>query len=205
MSLESFKSQVRSDEKSAVDVSTEDFDWHLSLDGYWSNIDERFFGEDTPNEPPLMAVPEKLAADMTHIEDSEYAKEIAEQLDFNTPSRYGSVVRVTFNDFSTWHWPVLERDGYNSELEHFAEEYIPQIIQWEAIVAGDNPQRALQEWAGEQEDPDYSWVDDISETSMDDDTRRYFNDNADWLEELSRNVDSVDVDIDTDDNWEDDW
>lgn len=217
MSLDSFKAQtneqggVNDNSSNTVDkVSIEDYDWHISMDEYWDDVDERFYGGDTPNEPPLMNVPEKLAADMEYVDDPHYASTIAEQLDFNSPERYGAVITVIFNDFSTWKWPILVGDReLTSEVEHFIEKYIPEIIEWEAIVAGEDPDKALKEWYGERQDDDMSWMEEVSNTSMSDEVRKVFNEEVEWLPHINRTVETNtgmdSVDIDSDDDWTDDW
>lgn len=191
-------------------INHTDISWHISLDGYWDDVDERFYGENTPNEPPLMYVPEKLAANMDYKDDPHLATKVASQLDFNTPERYEAVVTVIFNDFSTWNWPILEGGRkLTSEVTHFIDEYMPQIVQWRAIVAGESPEEALEEWEGRTDNPDFSWMDDMMNTRLSEEDRKYLNDNADWLEHKSRVVgstpDTSNIEIDSGDDWEDDW
>lgn len=214
MSLDQFKASTQikggADESSDNDneqLGPRDINWHISLDGYWDDVDKRFYGEDTPNEPPLMNVPEKLAADMDYCDDSDLATEIASQLDFNTPERYEAVITVTFNDFSTWNWPILNGGRkLTSEVIHFIDKYMPQIVKWEAILAGDDPIQAVKEWKGENDPADFSWMDDISNTKLSEPDRKYLNENADWLEHKSRRVDATpDIDVDSGDDWADDW
>lgn len=217
MSLDSFKStsedvggETNLDNTSPTDVSADDVDWHISLDGYWDDVDERFYGEDTPNEPPLMNVPEKLAADMEHIGDEGYASEVADQLEMMVPSEYKSVIRITFNDFSTWNWPLKNTtDEFTDEVKHFIDRYFPEIIQWDAIVRGDDPEEELDNWLNQFDDPDYSWQQDVDNTEMDRKTRVWFNQNASWLPELRKKIKSeandVDIEQESGDEWMDDW
>lgn len=217
MSLDSFKAQnneqggANDNTGNTVDkVSIEEYDWHISMDKYWNDVDERFYGQGTPNEPPLMNVPEKLAADMEYVDDPHLASSVADQLDFNSPERYEAVITVIFNDFSTWKWPLLKGDKeLTSEVEHFIDKYIPEIIRWEAIVAGEDPDEAIKEWTGEDEGDDMSWMEDIGNTSMSDDMRKMFNEEADWLPHINRTVETnsevEDVEIDSDGDWTDDW
>jgi len=205
MSMDSVKSQYQSDEKTDVDASVDDITWKIKSGGYFESVDDRFYGEDTPNKPPLMPVPDKLAADMDYIQDSGYAMEVATQLDFNTPSRYNSVVRILFNDFSTWNWPILDEcDGISSELDHFVNKYIPQIIQWEAIVAGEDPNDAVDEWAKDTT-LDETWMKDVGNTHLTEDQRKFFNDKVEWMEYISKDVESSEVSVKADGDWTDDW
>lgn len=217
MSLDSFKSenfQTLNEESKSCDtessVDIDDFDWHLSIDGYWDSVDDRFFGSDSPNEPPLMNVPEKLAADVSYIDDSEYATEVATQLSMNSPQRYEAVMRITFNDFSVWNWPLIEGNReYNSQIEHFIDKFMPQILKWEAIVRGDDPTKAVDKWIADDDDSDYSWVEDIDNTDISESLREYFNDEVDWMPHISRVIEtSTTSDNDNssfDDSWTDDW
>lgn len=205
MSLDSFKTEIKP-KKESTNMSVDDLDWHISSDGYWDEHDSRFFGEDKPNDPPLMNVPEKLAADMDYIEDPQTVLDIAESLEMRSPDRYDAAIRVIFNDFSTWHWPILKGDReLTNEVMHFIDEYMPQIVQWRAIVAGEDPKQALDEWNDVVEEKDYSWMDEIDNTELSEDDRQYLNDNASWLEHISRKVDAPDIDIEDDSDWADDW
>jgi len=173
------------------------------------NVDEncydaRFYGDGTPNDPPLINVPKKLATDMHYKDDPQLATDVASQLDFNTPSRYEAVITVEFNDYSTWNWPILVGNReLTTEVEHFIDKYLPQIIKWDAIVEGKDPQKELKKWR-DGDEVDYSWAEDVANTEISEDTRKYFNDNASWLPHIDREL-SGSIDIETEGDWKDDW
>jgi len=50
-------------------------------------------------------------------------------------------------------------------------------------------------------------MDDVEDTEMSNDTRRWLNNNADWIRTIHKRVEpDSDVDIDTEDmSWEDNW
>jgi hypothetical protein len=190
----------------ASDMEVDHINWHVSLNGYWDNIDERFYGEDTPNDPPIINVPEKLAADIEYINSPLKASIIAEKLDMDKCISYNSAVKIRFNDFSTWHWPMKSCDReFTYQLKGFIDRWFPDIIQWHAIVRGDDPKEALERWYDEIEPSTPDWIEEFEDTDMDEETRQYLNDNADWLPEISRTVEGKGVDSSSDISIEEDW
>lgn len=193
-----------------------DCSWHIDPDGYWDSVDERFFGDDKPHDPPLMAVPERLAAEIEVVEDEEFAAEIASMWSFGDAEKHTEVIEVIFNDLSVWRMPAKPLDKDNLGIrEHIVEQYVPETIKWEAIIEGENPHDALEEWEEnggvEEKDPeDYfpDWFSDLDDTELSEEDRQWFNRNADWLERIDREVDAgsrdVDVEVESDYGWMED-
>lgn len=215
MSLDSFKQDEGGDVDKAVSSTLDDSiddnsDWQFSAYGYYDDVDERFYGDGIPNQPPMMSVPEKLAADMEYIEDSKFAKEIAESIPYADYFNQDAVIKIVFNDLSTWHWPIksIGNGGFN-DVEHFVQTYIPEIIQWDAILHGDDPTKRLADWYDEGEQEGVNWSKLMEDVDMSEDKRKWFNNNADWLDKISKKVKKIDsgdeLELDEDDDWIDDW
>jgi len=190
--------------------NSDDKDWHVSTEKYWSHIDKRFYGPGTPNETPLIDVPAKLAADMEYIDDAELATQVASLLNFSNSESYEAVIRIKFNDFSTWNWPLLVGNReFTDEVKHFIDRYFPEILKWDAIVAGEDPQRAVEEWKDPNAGDNYSWTDDVDQTDMSEETRKYFNENKEWMPEIRKTikneVSASDVNVSEDEDWMEDW
>lgn len=210
MSIESSTEQPDAEATESDDSYSFDCNWHISLDGYWEDVDPSYFGDDTPNEPPIMAVPEKLAADMEVIEDEELIQELVDWMYSDGQEKYSEVLKVTFNDFSTWHIPLRPWDKDYARIRMGAvERYVPEIIKWEAIVKGKNPKKALQEFDAPWEYTEPEWVSDFEHWEMKEDTRKWFNENADWLPYIDKTIksdgDEVEVELAEDEDWTDDW
>lgn len=215
MSLDSYKDKIGSADygsDSQVDSDTESIDWdcnwHIDFDGYFDNVDERFFGEDKPHEPPLMEVPERLAAEIDIVENSDFASTVAAQWGFNDNDSYAEVVEVLFNDLSVWRVPVKSWDkDYLNMRDEIVEKYVPQVIKWEAILNGDDPSKALNEWYNDGEPKEPQWVNEIQDTELDEEDRKWLNKNADWLGRIDRKAQSddrnVDVEVEEDYGWMD--
>jgi len=184
--------------------------WHISLDGYWEDVDPEYYGDYTPNSPPLMAVPEKLAADMEIIEDDKLIQQLSDWIYEDDNSIYSEVLRLTFNDFSTWHIPLRPWDkDYARIREGAVEKYVPEIVKWEAIVRGENPKEALEQCDFPWEDTKPDWFDDFEHFEFDKETRKWYNENVDWLAYIDKTIKSDNANVDIyagdNDNWEDDW
>lgn len=210
MSLQSFAGQYDSNDGESEGPYNFDCEWHISLDGYWSDIDPFYFGEHTPNQPPLMAVPEKLAADIDILQDETMIRALSEWLYSDDPGVYSEVIKITFNDFSTWHIPVQPwSEDHACVRMSTVEKYVPEIIKWEAIVHGKDPERVLESTELPWDDTEPEWFDDFEHRKMNENTRQWFNDNADWLpyidETIKSDSEEVDMELDKDDDWTDDW
>jgi len=215
MSLDQFRTTTESSSTTSdtesdnnEDSYTWDCNWHVDLQGYWKDVDGRFYSEDTPNEPPLMAVPEKLAAEIHIIDDSEIVQDVAEWWFPEAADEYTEAAKVVFNDFSTWHLPLKPWDkDYENSREHIIKTYVPEVIRWNAILEGENPDKAIEDWNKPWEIDDPDWFDDIEKTEMSEEFRKWCNKNADWLPHIDKKIKSTDeIELDVeDDNWEDDW
>lgn len=185
--------------------------WHFEPGGYWDNVDEKFFGEDTPNQPPLMAVPEKLAAELHIIDDPDFVEEVGEWWSEREADSYTEVMKIVFNDLSVWHIPLKPWDkDYARVREHHIKQYLPEVIRWQAILDGEDPDQAVKEWEKPWAEWTPKWFSDVGDTEMSESTRKWFNNNARWMPHIDRKVESmgdeVEVELeDEDDDWADDW
>lgn len=174
---------------------------------FWQDTDTRFYGEDTPNDFPIIAVNELLAARIEIVEDEEWAKEVAQFWNISESRNITELVRITFNDLRTWHWPLRPWDKDPTKTrQHIVEKYVPQVIRWEAILEGEDPKEAVSEWENRHEDNSVDFAEIMDETDMSDEDRKWFNKNADWMPLLKRKVeknDDVDINVAEDDSWMD--
>jgi len=174
---------------------------------FWHDTDTRFYGEGTPNDFPIIAVSELLAARMEIIEDKEWAHKIAQFWNIEDTENISELMKITFNDLRTWHWPLRPWDKDPTKTrQHLVEKYVPEVIRWEAIMEGEDPDEAVLEWENRYEDDSVDFIQLIEETDVSDEDRKWFNNNADWMPLLKRKVeknDDVDIDIAEDDSWMD--
>lgn len=174
---------------------------------FWQHTDTRFYGEGTPNDFPIIAVSELLAARIEIIEDEDWAKEVAQFWHISETENITELVKVTFNDLRTWHWPLRPWDKDPTKTrQHIVEKYVPQVIRWEAILEGEDPDEAVSNWENRHEDDTVDFVEIMDETEMSDEDRKWFNKNADWMPLLKRKVEKnedVDIDVAEDDSWMD--
>ena len=190
------------------------YNWHkehtLSPKGYTSDVDERFFGPDTPNKPPAIDVEIKLATNIQITDDDGLVSSVAEFWIPEEPDRYTEVAKVAFNDLSVWHIPLppWEKDHSNFRMM-LVDEFIPDIVQWKALNQGQSPSERLESWKKWLESDDYTWEDEVSDTEMSDSDRQWFNENLDNIKHLDRQVDSScdysNIEIDDIDSWENGW
>lgn len=209
-SIDGDKSDATSDSgNSDEDSYTWDCNWHIDPDGYWDDVDERFFGDGTPNQPPLMEVPEKMAAELHIIDDEDVVQSAAELMFPNHSDEYTQVLRVVYNDLSTWHVPIKDWDD-DSEMimETIVQKYVPEVIKWEAIINGENPQDKLEEWDKPWEFDEPEWWSDMDHTGISEETRKWLNNSVPGVEYVDRKIESskqeVDLEVE-DDDWTDDW
>lgn len=206
MSLDSYAEPVESETDESDDSYTFDCNWHISLDGYWDEVDPKYFGANTPNEPPLMAVPEKLAADMEIIQSDDIIQQLSNWIYNDDASIYTEVLKITFNDFSTWHIPLRPWDkDYARTRANSVKRYMPQIIEWNAIIQGNNPEQALEQFDPPWESNNPEWFDDFQHYEMDEETRKWYNENVDWLAHIDKTIKSDNENIDIDEGENDDW
>lgn len=184
---------------------------NIEPQGFSTNIGEKFFGDDSPNKTPVVDVDVKLAADIIISDNPELVKEVAEYWFPEDTDRFKSVAKVVFNDGSVWHIPLPD---WNKDYEGFrvdlVERFIPDVVQWKALVRGDDPSEALSRFREELNvEHDTSWEKELDDTEYTDEQRKWFNDNLDHVDYLQRTVestsDSDNLDIGSDSNWEDDW
>lgn len=213
MSLDSFsgdnfESNIDAEEDSSDELNAWDFNWHISRNGYWETVDEKFYTDELPNEPPLMAVPEKLAADMEIIEDPEIVNQVAKYWFPKCEDEYEQVMKITFNDFSVWHEPLLpwEKD-YTRARQHLVERYLPEIVKWKAIIECRDVSEALRELKESWEEDEPKWFSDIDKTELSNSARLWLNENASWLPHIDKVIETeeIDLELDEDDDWTDDW
>lgn len=185
-------------------------DLHVKPEGFSKNPDGRFYGENSPNDPPAIDVDVKMASDIVLEDNSEKAEEAAELIGFDKPSSYDEVAVVAFNDGSTWHLPIKDWSNDHASMRlMLVDEFIRDIIQWKAVINGEDPLERLSKWESNNNQDNYDWVEDVEDTEMSEEQRKWFNNNAEWVDHLDRVVesdnDSVDMDADDDYSWENDW
>lgn len=184
--------------------------WDIEPHGFSADASEPFCSEDTPHKPPLYNVELKLAADIEIINDIGLVNEVAEHWFPSQVNRFTQAAAVVFNDASVWYLPLAtwEKD-YEGIRTHLVNSFIPDIVQWKAIVDGRDPSEALEQYRDWNSIDEKEWVDDVDDTDMPEDYRQWFNDNVDWVGHISREIesssDNVDLDVDEDDSWTDDW
>lgn len=209
MSLDQFKSVSLEDHLTTSEDTSWDLNWHIKEEGYWDSIGSRFFDEDSPNKPPLMEVPEKLAADLEISDDPELVEEVASYWFPGREDDYVEVVKITYNDFSVWYWPLRPWDeDYENMRDTIVKRYYPQVIKWRAIVRGDDPSKALREMDKPWEEDEPKWFSDVDKTGLSEETRKWLNKNKDWIQHIDREINSREEEIDLgveDEDWTDDW
>ena len=197
---------------SAEDNKHEKWYNHFNVDpvGLPSSVDLSYFGDDSPHQPPIFDVDVKMAADVEIVEDQDIVRNVAEWWFGKHESRYTKVVKVIFNDISVWYYPLGE-DGkdYENIITHVVDRYLPDIVQWKAVVDGDDPREALEEFRRETTEEEPDWVEDLEDTGMSDEYREWFNENLDTIDHIDREVKSrsetEDIDIEVEGDWTDDW
>lgn len=208
MSLQNFNSDEPTDTHLSSDKTSKGDSWYIRPDKYIDSGDT-FFSDDSPNRRAAMRVPNRLAVDLKLIEDEDRVKSIAEWWDDSNPSQYNQVIKVVFNDFSTWHIPLRPwNKDYANIRGYVVERYLPEIIEFKAIINEEDPEQRVEEWIEQIEESEPKWFADVEDTEITEEQRKYFNKNADWLPHIDRTVgsSSEDVDLDLDDeSWTDDW
>lgn len=185
-------------------------EWDIEPQGFSSDVNMDFFDEQSPHKPPVFDVEVKMAADIKITDDGELVDEVVGYWFPEGNDRYEYVAKVVFNDASVWCLPLAswEKD-YERTRCRLVEDYIPDVIQWKAIVDGRDPSQALSSFREEYESDDSSWVDDIEEAEMTEEQREWFNRHADWVNHIDRTVESsdndVNISIEDDTGWEEDW
>lgn len=184
--------------------------WYDSYDiepkGFPSTVDRDFFGDDSPHKPPAIEVDVKMAADIHITDDQELVENVTEYWFGEYSERFIEVAKVVFNDGSVWCLPLADWDrDYTNTRIHIIEEYIPDVIQWKAITEDRDPSEALEEFRNLTSDGDYSWTEDVDNTEMTDEQRRWFNNNLEHIEHIDRKVKSKGIDVeitqDVDTSW----
>lgn len=170
---------------------------------------KQMFGDSTVNKEPTKEVNEKLAVDINIIKDDELVEQVAEMWTPKVKDKMEEAIQIVFNDGSTWHWPLRPWDKDAAKVrQHFIERYMPQVIRWEAMQNGEDPEEALKESMFYVDTSEPEWVDRIEDTETSEESREWFNNNADYLPDLMKTVSSsandVDLDVDNDD-WTEDW
>lgn len=195
-------------------MTEDDYKWHEEYDiepqGFSSEVDMDFFGDDSPHKPPVFDVDVKMAADIEITDDGELVDEVRQYWFPEGHQRYEYVAKIVFNDASVWYMPLA---SWEKDYERFrcslVEDYIPDVIQWQAIVDGRDPSKALSRFRERYQTEDDDWVDDIEDAEMTEEQRQWFNRYANWVDHIDRTVESGDneVNISTEDDtsWEEDW
>lgn len=205
MSVETATSVNTNNESSTHESWTEK--WDIEPHGFVNDVDERFFNEDAPHKPPLIDVELKLAADVQIRDDNELVQSVADYWFPHDSERHTEVAEIVFNDISVWYLPLApwEKD-YESTRIKIVDDFIPDIVQWKAITENENPKEALEEWKEwDKDDDEYEWVELMSETEMEGEIRKWFNEHADWLPYIAKKVKSQANDVEFDDSGDLDW
>jgi hypothetical protein len=131
--------------------STDSFSWLSKHDinkSACSSYDkEPFVSDDTPHEPPLYNVDFKIASDIEIIDNDRLTNKVVEYWFPEERDRLNKVVAVFFNDASAWYLPVADWDkDYEGIRTHVVQKFVPEVVQWKAIVRGDNPAEALKRY-----------------------------------------------------------
>lgn len=186
--------------------------WYDSYDiepkGFSSSVDSDYFDDDSPHKPPAIDVDVKMAADVHISDDPKLVKEVTEYWFGEHDDRYIEVAKVVFNDGSVWCLPLADWDkDYTNTRIHIVDEYIPDVVQWKAITEGRDPSEALENFRDQTSEDDEQWVEDVGNTDMTEEQRRWFNNTLDHVNHIDRKVETKDVDVkvteDIDTSWTD--
>lgn len=184
--------------------------YEIDSSSFSSTEGDAFHDESTPHEPPLYDVQLKLASDIEIIHDEELVDEVVNYWFPSESDRLDRVIAVFFNDASVWYLPTAswEKD-YEGTRQHVVETFVPDVVQWKALVEGRDPSEALSRYRKNKEIDDPEWEDEVGNTSMSEEHRKWFNSNVDWMPHIDREVKSrhksVDLSVENDDSWADDW
>lgn len=202
MSLEEFGYEDVSEDSEESNNSFERPEWQQK--GRY-----RFVGEGTVNDPPSKEVDNKQVIDVNILDDDELVQEAAEMWTPEEEHKMVEVIQLVFNDGSTWHWPLREWDNDPAHTrQHFVEQYVPEVIRWQAKQNGEDPDEAIKESLFHTETSEPDWVERVTDTGLSEESRKWFNKNADYLPDLLKQVSSSadTVDLDTEDtDWTEDW
>jgi hypothetical protein len=191
--------------------STVHKNWHIRIDGFWENVDSRFYNDELPNQPPLLSVNERLAAEIKILDEDDIVSKVSEFFFPESPDRYTEVARVLFNDLSTWHIPLPPWDkDYEKQRVRIVDRYIPEIIKWSCIIYKKDYQTEIEKWEDEISDQEkYEWMDRINDTEFTEEDIKWLNENMKWVETQHKVVksdnDNVELNIGKENSWEDDW
>ena len=185
-------------------------EYQITPRGFSPDSSLECFGEDTPHKPPMIDVDVKLAADIHIISDEEFAKEVAQWWFPGYTERYVEVAAVIFNDASVWYLPL---STWDDDLEktrlRLVDEFVPDVIQWKAILNGKNPRKALREWEDKQEPDVYEWEERMDETTISEENRKWFNQHLDHTTHIDREIKSQtneqELEVEDDMDWTEDW
>jgi len=185
-------------------------EYNIRPRGYSTEVDEEYFGEDTPHKPPVLDVDLKLAADIEIVDDDELVEEVAEYWFPSEKSRYNKAAAIIFNDVSVWYLPLANWDeDYEHTRVKIIDDFIEDIIQWRAIVDGRSPEKALEDWRDWKEPNVKQWVKELDDTELSEEYRNWFNNNVDWVSHISKTIESnsheVELDLNDEDDWTEEW
>jgi hypothetical protein len=185
-------------------------EYEIEPSSFSSSKGDAFHDGSTPHEPPLYDVELKLASDIEILHDEELVDEVVNYWFPSESDRLDRVIAVFFNDASVWYLPTAswEKD-YEGIREHVVETFVPDVVQWKALVEGRDPSKALSRFRKGKEIDDPEWESEMSNTSMSEEHREWFNSHADWMPHIDRQVESnsesIDLDVEDEDSWADDW
>jgi|APHM01.1.fsa_nt_gi hypothetical protein len=185
--------------------------WEIEPHGFDNEIDGRFFCEEAPHEPPLIDVEMKLASEIKIRDDIDLVESVATYWFPEMPDKYVEVAEIWFNDVSVWYLPLASwsEDCENMRIR-IVDDFIPDVIQWKAIVENRSPKDALEQWREwDSNDNEYQWTSMMEQTEITDELRKRFNENADWLPYMAKTIES-EVEIEQTEepsktDWEESW
>jgi len=195
-------------------ITEDGYKWYEQYDiepqGFSSEVDMGFFDDDSPHKPPVLDVEVKMATDVIITDDEKLVDEVSQYWFSEGDNRHEYVAKIAFNDASIWYLPLASWDkDYERTRCRLVDRYIPDVIQWKAILDDRSPSDALTKFKQRYEEEDDDWVDDIEDAEMTEEQRQWFNRYANWVDHIDRTVESGDDDVsietENETSWEEDW
>jgi len=113
--------------------------WYVDPHTFSDSINPKMFHDGLPHGGPLIAVDERLPAELNHIEDQDRVLDISKQLGYSDAHDMELVVEVVMNDLSTIYVPFRSTSGtYRHEYLSFLSRQVPKLKKWLATLRNCN-------------------------------------------------------------------
>jgi hypothetical protein len=177
---------------------------------WFEGTDSRYYGENSPNKPPAFKVPNRIAVEIELVSDEDLVQQVAEFWFPSEPERYVEVACIIFNDMSVWYFPLPSWDeDYAGTRHHVVKEFVPEVIKARSDKAGMDGDWHKHLWEVRNGLARPDWLEDVDNAELSEANREWFNENADWIRKIRKNIESqldeVDIEVENTYSWEDDW